>query len=135
MEGTYVAVSKDTLLLQTETQTTPSAIPLTSVSRLEVSRGRKSNVLKGMGIGMLIGAGVGVIGGAAVDCYDLADFDQSFCTGVGAAGGALFGLLVGAIAGAASSGDRWEEVPLDRLRLQVAQQHDGRFKLGLSVAF
>ncbi len=31
--------------------------------------------------------------------------------------------------------DRWQEVPLDRLRVSVAPQRDGRFGLGLSVRF
>ena len=47
------------------------------------------------------------------------------------AGGALLGFIVGAMI----TGTRWEEVPLDRLRLQVAPQRDGRFGLGLSVRF
>ena len=31
--------------------------------------------------------------------------------------------------------DRWEEVPLDRLRVSFAPQRDARFALGFSVSF
>ena len=52
--------------------------------------------------------------------------------GYGAIGSGV-GLGVGTILGAPSR-DRWEEVPLDRLRVSFAPKRDG-FEVGLSVAF
>jgi hypothetical protein len=46
-------------------------------------------------------------------------------------GGAAVGLVVGAF----TKTDRWEEVPLDRLRVSIVPQRDGRFALGVSVSF
>jgi hypothetical protein len=42
--------------------------------------------------------------------------------------------LIGAGIGALLGGERWEEVPLDRLRVSFAPRRDG-FALGLSVSF
>ena len=58
--------------------------------------------------------------------------------GFGLIGGAGLGALgagIGAIVGALIKTDRWEEVPLDRLRVSFVPQRGGRFALGLSVRF
>ena len=47
--------------------------------------------------------------------------------------GAVGGIF-GAVIGAASGGDRWEEVPLDRLRVSVMPQQGG-FGIGARIAF
>jgi hypothetical protein len=136
-EGSFIGVSGDTLLLQTETQTTPSAIPFTSLSRLEVIRGRKSNSGKGALYGFIGGAVVGAISGAVAGEQYIGDIQittaavVALASGLGGSVGALGGLLVGA----SIETDRWEEVPPDRLRLRVAQQRDGRLGIELSVAF
>jgi hypothetical protein len=135
----FVAVFADTLLLETETQGTPETIPFSSVRKLEVSRGLKSNAGKGAGIGLLVGAGVGAVLGTVVAAarWDRADCARGRCrwplVGIGALGVGAVGTLIGLTA--AGSSDRWEEVPLERLRLRVTQQLDGRFGFGLFVAF
>jgi hypothetical protein len=48
-------------------------------------------------------------------------------------GGALG--MIGGVLVARKPVDRWEEVPLGRLRLSVGPQRDGRFAFGASVAF
>jgi hypothetical protein len=47
-------------------------------------------------------------------------------------GGAIVGGLLGAFVWKT---DKWEEVPLDRLRMSVVPQRDGRHGLGVSIAF
>jgi hypothetical protein len=37
--------------------------------------------------------------------------------------------------GALIKTDRWEEVPLDRLRVSFAPKRDGRFTVGFRIAF
>ena len=103
-------------------------------------RGRKSNAATGAGIGLVVGMVTGAVLGYA-------SFEEcvSFCIGsvtgreelaiVGAVLLGLGGIVVGAVTGAFIKTDRWEEVPLDRLHLQVAPQGDGRFGLGASVRF
>ena len=51
----------------------------------------------------------------------------------GPVGGGL-GLLFGTIVGLAVKSDRWEEVPLDRLRVSFAPGRD-RVSFGFSFAF
>ena len=64
-----------------------------------------------------------------LDCNFAGGFAVGF--GIGFAGGALIGVAIGGFI----KSDRWEEVPLDRLRVSVAPQVDGRFALGFSVGF
>ncbi len=109
-------------------------ITVASVTRLDVHRGRKLSVPGGI-LGFLGGA---VVGGAAAWFAFQDDQGAPTCTneipfcplviGAVAVGGAAIGALVGRT-------DRWEEVPLDQLRVSVIPQHDGRFGLGLSFAF
>ena len=108
-----------------------SSVPLSTVTRLEVSRGQQS---KGV-IGFWVGAGAGVLGTLAY-CSggNCALFDDDFT----AAAALLFGTgggLVGALVGWSIKTDRWEGVPLERLRVSLAPQRHGRFALGLSVRF
>ena len=127
-DGTLQAMRGDTLTVDT------LRIAVASVTRLDVYRGQKSNLLLGMGIGFAAGAGLGALLGAAVDCEDYGFSDQSSCVGLAAAGGAVVGLLVGTTAGLLIKTDRWEEVPLDQIRVSFMPQRDG-FALGISVAF
>jgi len=53
----------------------------------------------------------------------------------GMAAGALLGTVTGLVVGTITSGERWEEVPLDQLQVSFVPQRDGRFALGLSVRF
>ncbi|MFC1639221.1 hypothetical protein ACFL3B_00490 [Gemmatimonadota bacterium] len=103
--------------------------PLDSVTRLEVSRGRKSHSLEGLGLGWLVGAGVG----AAVSDCDPSSL--GICEAVPIGIGATVGLVIGTIFGSLIKSDRWEEVPLDRVRVSFAPQRDGRFAVGMRVAF
>ncbi len=131
-EATFQALRGDTLAV---TADSAMALSLSSVTRLDVYRGQKSNLLLGMGIGFAAGAGLGALMDAAVDCEEDFDFsDESTCVGFAPAGGAVGGLLVGTTAGLLIKSDRWEEVPLDRLRVSLVPRRDG-FALGLSVAF
>ena len=126
--ATFRALRADTLVLDT------TECPLASVTRLDVNRGQKSHALLGAGLGFAAGAV-----GAVVYCEvvekggcELADDDirleAALITGaiVGAAGG-LVGYFI--------KTDRWEEVPLERLRVSFTPQPDGRFALGFSVTF
>ncbi len=112
----------------------PVVIPLSSLTRLEIRR-RESRADAGGAYGALAGAAIGV-GSAASLCSSI-DCEES--TGVlyliFGGGGALAGLVIGSIVGAQITTERWEEIPLDRLRVSFAPQRDGRFGLELSVRF
>ncbi len=132
-DGTVAAVRGDTLTVGTV------QVPLASVTRLDVHQGRKGNVGKGAMIGTLVGVPTGLALGVFYQqaCSNTSDIGQT-CLGlvpIGAVAVGLAGALVGGTIGALIKTDRWEEVPLDRLRVSFAPQRDGRFALGLSVRF
>ena len=101
---------------------------LSSLSRLEISKGLRSNT----GKGALIGGGIGLVVGGAMSINAGANVDKNVTTaeylaftGLVAVGGAGIGALVGALI----KSERWEELPLDRLRLGIAPRSDGGFQL------
>ncbi len=139
--GTFVAWKADTLVVHSNGDTL--SVPASLVTRLDVSRGRKTNTGKGSGIGLLVGVVVGAIIGYAsyeecvprgwFSCIGAVD-PELYALGGGIVGG-LVGGGVGALIGALIRTDRWQEVPLDRLRVSLGPQRDGRFGLGASVRF
>ena len=120
--GTFDSLEADTLFLENQI-----TLPLSSVTKLEVSRGKKRSAGRAVGFGFL-----GVLGGALVGAAigemsrDCADFDTEECdygeVVVGAGAGALLGGLGGAVIGG-STGSReiWEEVPLAKVRQSSAK--------------
>ncbi len=132
-DGTVVAVRGDTLTVGTV------QVPLASVTRLDVHQGRKGNGGKGAIIGTLVGLPTGLALGVFYQqaCSNSSDIGQT-CLGlvpIGAVAVGLAGALVGGTVGALMKTDRWSEVPLERLRVSLAPQGDGRFAFGLSVRF
>ncbi len=95
-------------------------VAMGSLTKLEVSRGRKSRFLQGLGYGFLVGAVTGTVIGAASGDDDPSQF-FSMTAGEKAAVGAvslgLLGGIVGGVIGLSSPAEKWEEVPLDRLRV------------------
>ncbi|MFC1639855.1 hypothetical protein ACFL3B_03715 [Gemmatimonadota bacterium] len=132
IEGIYVGTSGDTLYARTLGRGRSVAIPLESVTRIE-RWARQSNVVSGALYGALVGGGVGFV---AVASLSGTIVEPSAGQSVGIA--VLFvaiGAVPGAIAGALiKSGDRWEEIPLDRLRVSFVPQRD-RVSFGLRIAF
>ena len=90
--------------------------------------------LRGGAIGLLVGAGVGTVvflaGGDGPMCQVIPCFSEP-TSGEKAAVGAVMGGLLGAVAGyvAASIHEH------DRLSVRLAPQRDGRFALGMRIAF
>ena len=118
---------------------TQLAVSLASVNRLEVVRGRKSNADTGAGIGLAVGFVAGAVFGYASseECksFCMLDIGREEAAVMGAAMFGLGGFVFGALIGASSQTDRWEEVPLDRLRASLGPQRDGRLGVGGSVRF
>ncbi len=150
--GTVVALRADTLVLAPQNGRGLLALPLESVQRLEVSRGRSSvgsTVMKHAGIGLLVGAASGALAGPYVlssacitpekdldahwQCFDdLADGEARLKATV------LFGIAgtaIGAVVGAIVGRERWEKVAQDQVRVSFAPQRDGSFALRTSVRF
>ena len=126
--GTFVAWKSDTLVVQSNGDTL--SVPVDRVTRLDLSRGRKTNTGMGAGIGFLVGGVAGaVIGyGSYEECVPQGWFS---CIGpdFGPEVVGLGGLVVGAIIGGSP------EVRLGRVRLSLGLQPPGGFGLGASVSF
>ena len=125
---TFVTWEVDTLVVQSNGDTL--SVHVNPVTRLHVSRVRKTSTGKGPGIGFLLGGVLGAVIGYASheECVPQGGFS---CIGpdFGPEAGGLGGLVVGAIIGGSP------EVRLDRLRLSLGPQRDGGFGLGASVRF
>ncbi len=132
--GTLVEMRADSWVLEVEGRDSLLALPLSSVSSLEVSRGQKTRALKGAVIGLVSGAGGGVLIGLLSDdgpgTYPAKD--RALIAGVVFS---VVGGLTGLGIGYGIKVDRWETVPLDRLRVSIVPQRDGRFAVGFSVRF
>jgi hypothetical protein len=114
--GTLVAVNTDTLVLRPEHRVDTLRIPVTWVSGLEMSRGRRSRIGAGTGYGALAGGLAGALV-RAVAC------SQSTCANGhqeegnqtalfalrGAAVGVAVGAIVGAVIGAGNSAEQWAD--------------------------
>ena len=120
--GTLVELRGDTLFLRAERQADTLRIPRASVTRLDVSVGRRRHAAVGALVGFLSGAGGGalagyLIGGPGQNC-------DGGCGGLGALVGGAFGagggLLIGTIVGVSITTDRWKEVPPERVRVGFA---------------
>jgi hypothetical protein len=142
--STVLALRADTLVLDVEGRVAPLELPLALVKKVEVRRGQKSNAGRGARTGGLLGAMfgllVGVVAWTGCDSDDSSDSCESAVEGIGvvAIGVGIFGGVgagVGAIIGALSTSDRWEEVPMDRLRVSLVPQHRGGLAVSVSVAF
>ena len=144
--GVFVAYERDTLMLSGGPRSDQLAVPLTSITKLEVHRGqqpRGHTALRAVG-GLVSGAALGaaMVGGIGLFIHftfnpfdkDLSELElEKDMLRFAVIGGALG--MIGGILGARMFVDRWEEVPLDRLRVSFGPQRDGKFGLGASVRF
>ena len=129
-QATFQALRGDTLVVMADST---MYCPLGSVTRFDVYRGRKSHWKTGLAVGAVLGA---IAGGAAGYASEAIRYESDFAAPValGALAGAAVVGALGAGVGATMKTDRWEEVPLDQLRVSVVPRRDG-VALGISVAF
>jgi hypothetical protein len=137
--GTFVAIEADSLVVHDSVHTW--RLSLASVEQVDFSQGRKSHTLLGAGIGFLVGGGVAVAllytGGSTSLCDQSANQDamnSGECIGLTALGG-LAGAGLGAIIGGFIRTERWQGIPLKRLRVSLRPQSESRLGLALAVVF
>ncbi len=107
-------------------------VAVAALTRVDVSRGRRSNVLRGARAGALVGAGAGLILGLAA----LGDEDSFFDYGpeivpLSALGGGFLGGSVGLLIGALSTSEQW--APADAGLIIGAR--GGGVGMGATLAF
>jgi hypothetical protein len=117
----------------------PSSYNLSTVRRLEVSRGSRPHTLLGAGIGFVAGVGSTYhlfhSGGSTGKCNQSANqdaIDSAHCLGISGLGG-LAGAGLGAFIGSRIRTERWQSVPHGRVRISLVTP--GRFALTLAWAF
>ena len=126
LEGTLIYAEADTLKLYVPQYRSTLAVPVGSVTRLEVYRGRKGSAgkaVKGAVIGTVAGAAVGAALGATTEAIFGGMFgsrrDYGGAMAVGAADGAITGAFVGATAGATVGDAVWQDVTVHELREEL----------------
>ena len=143
LDATFQTMDGDKLRVLTAANGVALGIPLDSVNLIEVRRGKRSLWEDGALLGIVVfGVGTGALVSARYE-------EPEPCTGgfcpsweIGKGGAFAYGFVLGAMLGAPVGGlvgklvevDRWEEVPLDRVRVSFAPRREG-FALGLSVSF
>ncbi len=134
--GTIEKLSSDTLVLRLEDRDS-QAIPFASITRLEVSRGQKSNTASGALIGGAVGLAAGAIVGGIVGS-DWPDIPEpGWLVGAAYLGsiGLVAGAGLGAIIGAVSKSDRWQTVPLDQIRVSLRPNDHLGLAVSVRIAF
>ncbi len=113
---------------------TPTTIAWADISRLEVSRGTKSNAGKGALIGGGVGAGIGVFA-VVLTCAGDSPLVED-CGAAEVAGGLLIasiGAGVGALIGMAARTEKWVDVPPDRWQIEVSPDPNGGVAVGVNL--
>ena len=117
--GVLHQLQADSLYVEQDSSEDLAEIPLTDLTRFEVSRGRKNKTLAGMAIGTGIGFGAGFLTGvlmcSGANC-EVTGGEAGLV--IGLIGGGV-GLLLGTAIGAGSSGDLWEVVPISDLQVTL----------------
>jgi hypothetical protein len=108
------------------------ALPLASVTKLEVYRGRRSRAGKGAVTGLLVGTGAGVLLGVLDLAQEEGGAEYVLLGWAGLGGGA--GALLGALVGAVIRADRWEPVRLYPVRVGLTSQRNGALTVSLSLS-
>ncbi len=132
--GRFEALRADTMVVAVADST--MTFPVAFVTRLEVSRGQKSRAGQGAGIGLVGGGLLGfLISSGTCSGESFLIRTREACIRVSTVGGAVVGTFLGLAVGAVIMTDRWQEVPLDRVRVSFGPQRDGRLGVGASVRF
>lgn len=122
--ATVLASKPDTLVVGVGSPRVPLALPLASADKLEVRRTRSkslTHILILGGVGFLLTAGVAEL----MTPNETTEYEQWL---------AVAGAGLGAFVGSLLKVKRWEEVPLDRLRVDVGAHRDLGLRISASVS-
>ncbi len=139
--GTFLAWKADSLVMESKGDTL--AVPQDFVTKLELSTGRgsttehaRAGAIGGFFVGSAIGIAIAAVTAPEEGCGGFGPgSNKGSCLVYGWVLGFSGGTLIGGVIGSVIPGDRWADVPLDRVRVSLGPQRDGRFGLGASVRF
>ncbi len=132
--GEVAELSGDTLVLLSEGSSSTIEIPASDLEQIEVSRGKKSNVI----LGLLIGAGVGAASAAGLAIW-FCNADDDGCTSGQVAGAGLTVTAIvaglGAGIGALIKTERWKDaaMPASPPAVGLGLGQDGSVRLAFSL--
>ena len=142
LEGTVTSTGGERLTLDYRGQGTALELPFESVTRLEISQGgssRGASFVKGGGVGLLAGAAFGAVVGFASggDDSGILQISASEMAAIGAAAFGALGMIIGAVVGLATGGERWKEVsePFRGLTVGILPRQQRGISLSLSQRF
>jgi hypothetical protein len=134
----------DTLSFRPEGTQDSIALPLSLITRIEVSTSRSSHGRQGMGLGLLGGALIGAVVGAAtytpcsstefLGCL-FAPTSRGANAELGGIGGALIGTIVGGVIGRNRQTENWERVAVTAPKVSVRIAPSGKGGLMVSATF
>ena len=142
--ATVVAHTGDTLMVRWPQFANAVPVPVSGISRLDVSTGRHRRVLKGAGLGTLVGGATGGLLAAIsyspcepegiMSCF-LEPENRGEAAAWGTLAGGTLGLVVGTLAGLPRR-ESWQQVSLGDRRVALAVTPRARdTRLGVSVQF
>jgi hypothetical protein len=123
--GTLTGMRDDTYSMVVEGRDGSLAVPIASLTRLEVSRGRKSLVTWGAVVGVLVG---GTLSFALINSSEASDARITSAVLFAGLGG-----LAGALGGSYIRYDDWETVPLGQLRVGLTPEAGDGIALSISI--
>lgn len=136
--GRLARLTGDTLVIEAGDST--SAHALESVRRVDISAGTRSHWLAGAAIGFAVGGTVAYValssGGSTGTCDRSANQDAvsaGECVALATLVGAIPGFGLGALVGTFIRSERWQAVPLDRLRVSAGPEPGAGFRLAVSI--
>lgn len=138
--GRADSIKADTLILFVRSGSTDSyyrRIPITSITKYEVSIGRKTNTRKGTLYGLIIGSAIGgmiYMGEASGehDCHYCGDIPPAAAV-IPILGG--LGCGIGALIGTISKTDRWQEIAFDKMSFHLRPMENRSVMVTVSFAF
>lgn len=133
VEGTVVRMDGDGWLVEVKgLEVEPLDFTPSASTRVEMSAGRETKILKGMVIGLLAGVGGGTVIGLAT--FEDSFFSKGFQVGAAAASFGAIGVVAGGLIGAVPR-EQWREVSPLPPRVRIAPSADGGLALSTFLEF
>jgi len=132
--GTLLELTADSVIIAPSGFFHRYGYPRSNLTALDV-RTRVRAPVRFVLIGGLMGGAFGAVAGYAGGDDGTSLFADGGRTVIGAAAGALVGMVVGAVAAARVGVERWRPVDLDQLRVGVSPPPRGRLGLGATISF
>ena len=134
LKGNILTLDDRTLTLEVAGQTMPAVVQRDTITRLDVSGGRRSR-----GKGALVGAGLGLLVGVAIGLASGSDDPNTFLAysaGDKALLSAILTTPLGALVGVAvPPGERWKRALLDHVKVSVGTRRGRGVAASVSLTY